>query len=282
LKELAGKVAVVTGAASGMGFSIAERCVTNRMRVVLADVEENALEQAADKLAAQGEVIAVPTDVSQAQSVDELYRQAEAFGPVQLLCNNAGVGGASFGSVWQTTLADWQWVLEVNLWGVIHGLRAFLPAMVERNEGHVVNTASIAGLIPGPFGAPYVASKHAVVGISLSLHQELALLNSNVKVSVLCPGWIQTSIMDSQRNWPDRLGPRPASTDNELVQLFDSNVRALVEGGMPPAAVAEQVLDAVHAERFWILPNAEEFGPVITEIAASAVERRDPPLPSFG
>jgi short-subunit dehydrogenase len=119
------------------------------------------------------------------------------------------------------------------------------------------------------------------VGISVSLFHELALLNSNVKVSVLCPGWIQTNIMDSQRNWPDRLGSRPAPADNQLVQLFDSSVRELVENGMPPAEVAGHVLAAVQGERFWILPNAEEFGPVITEVAASAVEGRDPPLPGF-
>ena len=154
MADLSGKVAVVTGAASGIGLAIAERCLSERMSVVLADVEEDALELAADRLAARGKVLAVPTDVSVAESVEHLRDQAEAFGPVYLLCNNAGVGGAGPGPAWEKPISVWQWVLEVNLWGVIHGLRAFLPAMVERNEGHIVNTASVAGLVPFPFAAP--------------------------------------------------------------------------------------------------------------------------------
>jgi len=280
VKDLAGKVAVVTGAASGMGFAVAEGCVDNRMRVVLADIEQDALERAADKLAHKGEVIAVPTDVSLAESVDELQKQAERFGPVQLLHNNAGVAGAGAGPVWERPIADWQWVLEVNLWGVINGLRAFLPAMVARDEGHVVNTASIAGLVPAAFGAPYVASKHAVVGISASLFHELDLLGSRVKVSVLCPGWIHTNIVDSERNWLDRLGPKPAG-DSPIRELFETTVRSFVEYGMEPSLVAEQVLDAVLNERFWILPNAEDFYPVIKDVASSAVEGRDPPMPQI-
>jgi NAD(P)-dependent dehydrogenase (short-subunit alcohol dehydrogenase family) len=274
--DLSGKVAVVTGAASGMGLAIAERCVNERMKVVLADVEEDALELAADKLAQRGSVLAVPTDVAVAESVDELRRQAEAFGPVHLLCNNAGVSSAGPGSAWEKPLSAWQWVLDVNLWGVIHGIRAFMPAMVERDQGHIVNTASIAGLIPFPFAAPYAASKHAVVGISASISHELAMLGSNVHVSVLCPGWIRTRIVDSERNWPDRLGPLPAADTNQAAQMMEAMVRQFVDTGMDPAIVAEQVLDAVQAERFWVLPNAAQFGPLITDFAASAVEGRNP------
>jgi NAD(P)-dependent dehydrogenase (short-subunit alcohol dehydrogenase family) len=276
--DLSGKVAVVTGAASGVGLAIAEKCVSERMKVVLADVEEDALELAADRLSQRGTVLAVPTDVAVAESVDELRRQAEAFGPVHLLCNNAGVSSAGPGAAWEKPLSAWQWVLEVNLWGVIHGIRAFLPAMVERDQGHIVNTASIAGLLPFPFAAPYAASKHAVVGISASMSHELAMRGSNVHVSVLCPGWIRTKIVDSERNWPDRLGARPAPDTGQMAQMMEAMVRQLVDTGMDPAIVAEQVLDAVQSERFWVLPNAAEFGPQIKDFAASAVEGRNPPL----
>jgi NAD(P)-dependent dehydrogenase (short-subunit alcohol dehydrogenase family) len=278
MMDLSGKVAVVTGAASGMGLAIAEKCVSERMKVVLADVEEDALELAADRLSQRGTVLAVHTDVAVAESVDELRRQAEAFGPVHLVCNNAGVSGAGPGAAWEKPISAWQWVLEVNLWGVIHGIRAFLPAMVERDQGHIINTASIAGLIPFPFASPYAASKHAVVGISVSLFHELALRGSHVHVSVLCPGWIRTRIVDAERNWPDRLGPRPASDSDPTAQMMEAMVRQLVETGMDPAMVAEQVLDAVRAERFWVLPNAADFGPLIKDVAESAVEGRNPPL----
>jgi NAD(P)-dependent dehydrogenase (short-subunit alcohol dehydrogenase family) len=270
MKDFSGKVAVVTGAASGIGLAIAEKCVEERMKVVLADIEEDALELAADRLAKRGQVLAVPTDVSVARSVDDLRREAEALGPVFLLCSNAGVGGTSGRPAWQVPITEWQWVLEVNLWGVIHGLRTFLPGMVERNEGHVVNTASVAGLIPFPFATPYAASKHAVVGISISVHHELAMIGSRVHVSVLCPGMIRTRIADSDRNWLDRLGPAPEPGERRML-------RDLIEAGMEPAAAATQVLEAVQAERFWVLPNAGELGPVIKDVAASAVEGRIPP-----
>jgi NAD(P)-dependent dehydrogenase (short-subunit alcohol dehydrogenase family) len=275
--DLSGKVAVVTGAASGMGLAIAEKCVSERMKVVLADVEEDALELAADSLAQRGTVLAVPTDVAVAESVDELRRQAEALGPVHLVCNNAGVSTAGPGSAWEKPLSAWQWVLDVNLWGVINGIRAFMPVMVERDQGHIVNTASIAGLIPFPFAAPYAASKHAVVGISTSLYHELAMRGSNVHVSVVCPGWIRTRIVDAQRNWPERLGAPPASDTNDMAQMMEAMVRQFVENGMDPATVADEVLDAVRSERFWVLPNAAAFGPVIKDVAASAVEGRNPP-----
>jgi short-subunit dehydrogenase len=150
--------------------------------------------------------------------------------------------------------------------------------MVERDQGHIINTASIAGLIPFPFASPYAASKHAVVGISVSLFHELALRGSHVHVSVLCPGWIRTRIVDAERNWPDRLGPRPASDSDPTAQMMEAMVRQLVDTGMDPAMVAEQVLDAVRAERFWVLPNADDFGPLIKDVAESAVEGRNPPL----
>lgn len=278
IADLFGKVAVVTGGASGIGYALAEKWVSHGMRVVLADIEENALEHAADKLGERGKVIAVPTDVSLAESVDELRRQAEEFGQVRVLCNNAGVGAVGVFPAWEKPASEWEWVLGVNLWGVINGIRAFVPGMVQRDEGHIVNTASAAGLLPFAFAAPYAASKHAVVGISLSMHQELATLGSNVHVSVLCPGMVRTRIADSTRNWLDRLGSVPERRSDEMSQMFDTMLRSLIEGGIEPSEVAQQVFNAVQDNRFWVLPNAESLGPLIKEVSASAVEGRMPPM----
>ncbi len=167
MKDFAGKVAVVTGAASGIGYALAERCVREGMKVVLADIEEPALAESARKLgAAGGTVVAVRTDVAQATDIEALARRTlEAFGAVHLLCNNAGVGAG--GTVWESTLADWEWVLGVNLWGVIHGVRTFVPIMLGQNtEGHIVNTASVAGLLAYHPSASYQVTKHAVVALS--------------------------------------------------------------------------------------------------------------------
>lgn len=278
MADLSGKVAVVTGAASGIGYALAEMWLGNGMKVVLADIEEDALEKAADKLGELGQVVPVPTDVSLAESVDELRQQAEALGQVRVVCNNAGVAGLSALPGWEKPLAEWQWVLAVNLWGVINGLRAFMPGMVDRDEGTIVNTASVAGLLPLPFGTPYSASKHAVVGISLSIRQELEMLGSRVRVSVLCPGWVRTNVATSERNWLDRLGRIPAFAGSEMSQMFAGMITSLVDTGMAPSAVASEVSSAVHEERFWVLPNAENFAVSITEMAASAVEGRTPPL----
>ncbi len=276
--ELTGKVAVVTGAASGIGYALAKKWVSHGMKVVLADVEEDALEKAADELGEIGKVMAVPTDVSLPESVEELRQQAEAFGQVRVVCNNAGVVGVVGGPSWDKPMSEWEWVIGVNLWGVIHGIRAFMPGMVERDEGSIVNTASVAGLLPVPFAAHYSASKYAVVGISPSIQQELAILGLNVRISVLCPGWIRTRIADSRRNWPDRLGDAPEPGSSETSRGAEAMLRSLLEGGMDPGEVAQQVLHAVQEDRFWVLPNAEAFGPAIKDLAASAVEGRTPPI----
>ena len=278
MTDLSGKVAVVTGAASGIGYALAERWAREGMKVVLADIEQDALESAADRLGRLAKVIAVPTDVSLTESVDDLARQAEAFGQVSVLCNNAGVAGVVGSAGWEKPIREWEWVLAVNLWGVINGIRAFMPGMVERDEGTIVNTASIAGLLPLPFGTPYAASKHAVVGISLSIRQELEMLGSQVRVSVLCPGWIRTNIATSDRNWLERLGSVPWADGDEKTQSFSGMIQSLVEGGMEPDEVAGQVFDAVQNGRFWILPNADSLTPAIKEIAASAAEGRTPPM----
>ena len=212
MDELTGRVAVVTGGASGIGLAMAERFAAEGMRLAIADIEQDALDAAAKQLGDSGaEVLAVRTDVSQAEEVDELAaRVRERFGGFHVVCNNAGVGGHGFLS-WDGPVSEWQWVLGVNLWGVINGIRAFVPSLVEQNEGHVVNTASLAGLTTIPFMAPYSATKHAVLAISEALFHELAILGSGVKVSVLCPGFVKTRDRRGQPQLARAPGPGTGS-----------------------------------------------------------------------
>jgi NAD(P)-dependent dehydrogenase (short-subunit alcohol dehydrogenase family) len=272
MEELAGRVAVVTGAASGIGRALAERWAAEGMRLVMADIEKEALVEAAEALRGQGsDVLAVPTDVSDGGQVDALAEAAhDAYGPVHLLCNNAGVGTG--GPVAELTTEDWQWVLGVNLWGVIHGLRAFLPGMLASGEeGHVVNTASMAGLLGVPWMAPYAASKYAVVGISECLYHEL--MPTRVGVSVLCPSWVNTNIYRSSRNRPAHLGGgRP---ERERGPLTDA-LAQLLATGMAPETVADHVADAVRRRRFWVLTHSDML-PVVEARAAAILAGGNPP-----
>src|SRR3954454_25338544 len=203
-----GKVAVVTGAASGIGLALAQRFAQSGMNVVLADVDEDGLAAAAKQVETNGvETLTVKTDVTDEASVQALAAASlERFGGAHVVCNNAGV--ASTADAWFGPISSWQWVLGVNLWGVIYGVRAFLPTLIQQGEGHIVNTASIAGLYPG-FGPSYDASKHAVVALTEDLYRTLTSMGLPVGVSVLCPGWVRTRIMDSERNWPGALGDAP-------------------------------------------------------------------------
>jgi len=250
----AGQVAVVTGGASGIGLALAERFARGGLNVVLADVDAPGLEAAAARLRALDvEVLVVPTDVSDEAAVQALAGAALGrFGAVHVLCNNAGV--VSRADPWFGPLSAWTWVLGVNLWGVVHGIRAFLPVMAGQGAGYIVNTASMAGLLPG-FGPSYDASKHAVVAISEDLYRMVQQLGLPIGVSVLCPGWVRTSIMDADRNWPGRLGePPPAAFGSEVVAPLVS--RAISEG-TPPAVVADVVAEAIATNRFWVFPNPE-------------------------
>src|SRR6478609_4697509 len=203
MDDLKGKVAVVTGGASGIGKGLAARFAAEGMNVVIADVEEPALEATAAELG----VVGVRTDVSDEASVQALAAAAvERFGTVHVVCNNAGV--MSSADPWFGPLSAWTWLLGVNLWGVIHGVRAFLPVLAAQAEGHIVNTASIAGLYPG-FGAAYDATKHAVVAITDDLYTGMQQVGLPIGVSVLCPGWVRTNILDADRNWPAGLGDEP-------------------------------------------------------------------------
>jgi NAD(P)-dependent dehydrogenase (short-subunit alcohol dehydrogenase family) len=248
------------------------------MKVVLGDIEEPALGDAVAKLEATGaEVIGVRTDVSDDASVAALAAAAvDRFGAIHVACNNAGVGGG--GLSWETPLSTWEWVLGVNLWGVIHGIRAFVPVLMQQDEAHLINTASIAGLAAGPFMGPYNASKHAVVALSETLFHEMAFTAPQVKVSVLCPGWVSTRIADAARNRPD--GDAAAfAADLPARQLLES----VIENGMPPVELAGIVLDAIRAERFWILPHddAEPFWRGFVNGRAQAlIDRADPTIRS--
>jgi NAD(P)-dependent dehydrogenase (short-subunit alcohol dehydrogenase family) len=255
MRDLKGKVAVVTGAASGIGRAMAERFGREGMKIVLADVEEKALMETRDAFLKAGvEAIAMIVDVSRPEQVEALaHRAFDKFGATHVVCNNAGIGVGGF--TWELSQADWEWVLGVNLWGVVHGIRAFVPRMLAQGQGHVVNTASIAGLLSAPGMAPYCASKHAVVAISECLHHDLNLLaGGKVKVSVVCPAWVKTRIADSERNRPAS-APRRSGSPAAQAQVLEGLVRQAVAGGIPPEEVAEQVLQAVLNDRFWVLTH---------------------------
>jgi len=256
VEQLEGKVAVVTGAASGMGRAFAERFVQEGMKVVLADVEAGALEQAVDELKeAGGEVIGVRTDVSHLEDVEALAaRTIDAFGAVHVVCNNAGVeSGATFADIPAET---WDWVLGVDLLGTIYGIKTFLPLLREHApDGHIVNTSSVAGLDSYFLTAsPYVAAKHAVVGLSETLFHELAAGGEQIGVSVLCPGMIATQMPWSERNRPDHV---PSSLEHpSRAQLIEITTMG-AKHGMPPADVAELVVQAIREKRFYILTHPE-------------------------
>jgi NAD(P)-dependent dehydrogenase (short-subunit alcohol dehydrogenase family) len=263
VKDLEGKVAVVTGAASGIGRALATRFAAEKMKVVLADVEEAPLAAVEAELRAGGaSVLAVRTDVQAGAAVEALAaRTVERFGGAHVVCNNAGVGGGA-GPLWTLSEADWAWTLGVNLWGVIHGIRAFVPGMIARGEGHVVNTASIAGLISPALMGPYVASKHAVVALSEVLARDLLMAGAAVKVSVLCPAFVRTRIHESHRNRPAHQANAPAAGEKAEPSPAAQMVREAVEAGIAPEVVAERVVEAIREDRFYVLPHPELLGAV--------------------
>jgi NAD(P)-dependent dehydrogenase (short-subunit alcohol dehydrogenase family) len=274
VRNLEGRVAVVTGGASGIGFALAQRFASEGMRIVLGDVEEPALKDAVDELNDGGaDVIGVPTDVTDPEQVEALALAAERqFGAIHIACNNAGVGAG--GLSWEAPLSTWEWVIGVNLWGVIHGIRAFVPRIIEQDAGHVVNTASVAGLVAAPFMGPYNASKHAVVALSETLHHELALMAPHVKVSVLCPAWVNTRIGESERNRPSHLAVE--RSDEESV--MQSALAGFLANGLDPSAVADRVCDAVHEDRFWVLTHDTEdnWMTAVRNRASSVTEGTNP------
>jgi len=278
MKAFQGKVAVITGGASGLGRAMADRFAREGMHIVLADVEPDALARAeAEMKAAGAKVIGVRTDVSKAAEVEALAQKTlAAFGGVHLLANNAGV--AEGGKVWDNTVADWEWVLGVNMWGVIHGVRVFTPIMLKQgSEGHIVNTASVAGLISPPGMGIYCVSKHAVVTLTECLHHDLAQQTDKVKCSVLCPAYVPTGIADSGRNRPAELSETRHKTAADLA--LDASLKKAVQSGKLSAAdVAQKVFEAVREGRFYILTHPK-IKPSIQWRMEDILQERNPTNP---
>jgi NAD(P)-dependent dehydrogenase (short-subunit alcohol dehydrogenase family) len=256
MREFSGRTAVITGGASGIGLAMARRFGAEGMRIVLADIEEPELDKALDELRAAGtEVRGVVTDVADHDAVVNLRDRAlEAFGDVHILCNNAGVVGRT---IVDSSIDTWRWVVGVNLFGVINGCNVFLPGLVEQGEGHVVNTASLAGLRGNAGLGVYCTTKFGVVGLSESLFEELRASGSKVGVTVMCPGFVQTRIAESARNMPAHM-----KASLPVGQPMGQAVAA----GMPAAEVADAVFEAVVADRLYVLTH--------TDMARAALDQR--------
>jgi NAD(P)-dependent dehydrogenase (short-subunit alcohol dehydrogenase family) len=257
MKEFKNKVAVITGAASGIGRGLAERCAQEGMKVVLAGINESTLRLAEKEIKSSGATtLVVRTDVSKAGEVEALANKTlDTFGAVHLLFNNAGVAGGS--TAWGSTLADWEWTLGVNLWGVIYGIHFFVPIMLKQNtECHIVNTSSAQGLIIGADPSPYSTSKHAVTALSESLYRQLEQIHSNIGVSVLIPGWVKTNIMTTERNRPARLKNNAAEEQlNQMPPAVLAFMQQQVDNGTAPARVADIVFNAIKEKKYYIFPN---------------------------
>jgi len=275
MREFAGKVAVVTGGASSIGLGMATKFAANGMKLVLADIEVPALEKAAADFESRGvEVLAVPTDVGDESAMDALAaRTFERFGAVHVVCNNAGVGAG--GPMWELTRKDWEWAMRPNLWGVIHGVRVFAKHLVEQDEGHVVNTASLAGMISVPGMGPYNVTKHAVVTLSETLYGELQAMESKVGVSVLCPGFVNTRIFESDRNRPQDLQneSEPVMTDEAVARR--EMAAEFMKTAMPTSQVADLVFDAIEQQKLYILTHAGSEAGIRRRMEA-IVEGRNP------
>jgi NAD(P)-dependent dehydrogenase (short-subunit alcohol dehydrogenase family) len=274
MKDFQGKVAVVTGGASGLGRAMAQRFAREGMQIVLADVQQDVLDRTVAEFTRAGHAaIGVRCDVSKAAEVDALRDATlDRFGKAHVVCNNAGV--APGGLAWESTIADWEWCLGVNVRGVIHGLRSFVPVMLAQGEeGHIVNTASVAGLISPPGMAVYCVSKHSVVTLTECLHHDLASKSDKVKASVLCPAYVPTAISDSERNRPaDLRNPERPKTAEDLAR--DELLRKAVSSGRITAEqVGDLVFEAIRDERFYILPHKKIKGAIETRMQDILLER---------
>ena len=256
MKEFRNKVAVVTGGASGIGLALARHALSLDMKVVIADIEHAALERAVIELDGGDRLKAVVTDVADADAMNALASVTEeAFSGAHVLFNNAGVGGG--GPIWEQSEADWKWLLGVNLWGVIHGMRCFTPQMIAKGEGHIVNTASIAGLVSAPGTSTYTVTKHAVVALSGVLYGDLRNAGIKVGVSVLCPSYVNTKVYDFERNRP---GAKDAALSAEQLaekQAIAEATEAFFTTALSPDVVAGQVFDAIVNDQFYILTHPE-------------------------
>jgi NAD(P)-dependent dehydrogenase (short-subunit alcohol dehydrogenase family) len=256
MEQLSGKVAVITGGASGIGLALARRFAAEGMHLVLADIDEAGMHAAAASLGEAGaQVHTVRCDTALEADVQRLAEEClQRFGGAHVLCNNAGVVGK--GDPWRGPFSGWEWVVGINLYGVIHGIRAFLPIMEDQGEGHIVNTASMAGLMALPGAAPYNVTKSGVVALSEGLFIELKATGSPVRVSALCPSFVKTNLLHGQK-WSDRLGAEPSGELGGMTAMITDVLTQGVEDGIDPADVAEQVVDAIRTERFWILTHPD-------------------------
>ena len=281
MQDLAGKVAVVTGGASGIGHAMATRFASEGMKLVLVDVEASPLAEASRAFEADGvEVLARELDVSDAAKMDALAEATlERFGAVHVVCNNAGVG--SGGPMWELTTEDWEFAMRPNLWGVIHGVRVLTKHLIAQDEGHIVNTASMAGLVSVPGMGPYNVTKHGVVTLSETLHHELAALGSKVGVSVLCPGHVNTRIWDSERNRPDELAATSADPSSEEMRETREMFKSLVLSSMPAERVAARVHDAIRDGTFYIHTH-ENVRAAVEQRMQAIVDAKRPALPDGG
>lgn len=280
MQEFAGRVAVITGAASGIGRALTEKCIAEGMHVVMADIEKAALEQTAAELQAttNNQVLPIVTNVAmEAELTKVLHEAVENLGGVHLLFNNAGVGGG--GNAWNATQKDWDWVLGVNLWSVIYGLRVFVPQMIAQNVPcHIVNTASVAGLIGGSTNALYSVTKHGVVALTENLYVDLNAEGTQVGCSVLCPGFVNTNIFNSGRNRPADLANEaapsaPTPEDEQRMSMF----REILRQGMQPAEIADIVFDAIRENRLYILTH-DHFDDMIRTRAENIISGTNPAL----
>ena len=278
MKALAGKVAAVTGAASGLGRAMANAFAAEGMHVALADVDLQNLSQVEKEIRSRGvRALSMQVDVSKAAEVDAFSQKViSEFESVHLVCNNAGV--SPLGAVWESTLADWQWILGVNLWGVIHGVRAFTPRLIAQNEGHIVNTASVAGLISPPGMGAYNVTKHAVVALSESLHHDLRSRGAAVGVSVLCPAYVPTGIADSERSRPRELLNSNNSKSAFQLEKEAMLKKAVASGRLSADDVARAVVAAVKEDRFYVLTHPRIKGAIRARMEDILEERapRDP------
>jgi len=282
ISDFKGKTAVLTGAGSGFGLECARIAAGLGMHVVMADVQQDALDQAAAEIAGMGvQVLARKVDVSKAEEMQALAEAVKArFGAPHFVFNNAGVG--SGGLVWENALADWEWVLGVNVWGVVHGVRLFTPMMLEAAkadpsfQGHIVNTASMAGLLTAPNMGIYNVSKHAVVALTETLYQDLKLVSDQISASVLCPYFVPTGITQSHRNRPSSL-PEEKQTQSQLIGQAMSD-KAVSSGKVSAAQVAHFVFDAVAQDQFYVYSHPQALGNVQSRMEA-IVQQHNPPDP---
>ena len=254
MKEFDGKTAIVTGAASGIGLGLAEKFAKERMQVVMADVEEEALNKAVEKLKKhQYRVMGISADVLIQESMKELFdKSIEAYGNIHILCNNAGIGANSGNkAIWEINKTDWDWSLGVNFYGVLHGLQIFVPHMIDHGEeGHIVTTVSLAGLLPG--AGTYGVSKHAALALTQGLNIDLIARDSKINSSVLCPGFVNTNIMNSERNRPEHLvSSNQIDTNEQQMEVFNF----LLKNGKEPSEIADIVFEGIKDNIFYILTH---------------------------